>query len=391
MSYELRDFYDASVIADIAGDLKRAYPAFEVRAFTKQCLEGLAPLSLTGRAAHIAAAMRRHLPADFDQVADILERSLGDHHASTESFGMAPFKYLPHTMLTASDGLGHFEASMRLQYELTQRFTAEFSIRAFLNTHPEATYERLIDWSSDRNPHVRRLVSEGSRPRLPWAPRLRHFQKDPTPVLALLERLKDDPELYVRRSVANNLNDIAKDHPEVVVDICRRWLTEVRSGRASARPNREWIVKQALRSLVKAGHPGALELMGAGAKPKIRLEDVRMTPQRVRQGGRVECTLSLVSASRAPQDLLIDYAVHYVKADGRTNPKVFKLKRVTLGRGEVLPIRIPLKLADLTTRTHYPGRHAVELMVNGRRYPVGTFTLAGGGTIRPRLHAKGPE
>lgn len=378
---ELRDFYDASVIVDIARDLKRAYPAFTVGAFTKECLDGLAPLSLTGRAAHIAAAMRRHLPADFDQVADILERSLGSHHDSTESFGMAPFKYLPHTMLVASDGLGHFEASMRLQYEITQRFTAEFSIRAFLNGHPEATYARLVEWSADPNPHVRRLVSEGSRPRLPWAPRLRHFQKDPEPVLALLERLKDDPELYVRRSVANNLNDIAKDHPEVVVDTCRRWLTE---GRTSARPaaraearalRRQWIVKHALRSLVKAGHSGALELMGAGAKPKIRLDDVRIAPKRVRKGGRVECTLSLVSTARAPQDLLIDYVVHYVKADGRTSPKVFKLKRLTLGPGEASPIRLTVKLADLTTRKHYPGKHTIGLLVNGQRFPVGDFRL----------------
>ena len=188
MAYELRDFYDASVIADIAGDLKRAYPAFNARAFTKECLDGLAPLSLTGRAAHIAAAMRRHLPEDFDQVAEILERSLGHHTPAADASSMASFKFMAHAMLTASDGLGHFEASMRLQYEITQRFTAEFSIRAFLDAHPVATYARLVEWSVDPSPHVRRLVSEGSRPRLPWAPRLRHFQKDPTPVLALLER-----------------------------------------------------------------------------------------------------------------------------------------------------------------------------------------------------------
>jgi len=371
VSYELRDFYDASVIADIARDLKSAHPAFDTRAFTKECLDGLAPLSLTGRAAHIAAAMRRHLPADFDQVADILERSLGAHTSAADASSMAPFKFMPHTILTASDGLQwrHFEASMRLQYEITQRFTAEFSIRAFLNAHPEATYARLVEWSVDPSPHVRRLVSEGSRPRLPWAPRLRHFQQDPTPVLALLERLKDDSELYVRRSVANNLNDIAKDHPDVVVALCRRWLAE------DPAPNRKWIVSHALRSLVKAGHPGALELMGAGAKPKIRLDDVRITPKRVKKGGRVECTLSLVSTAREPQDLLIDYVVHYVKADGRTSPKVFKLKRLTLARGASAPIRIVIKLAELTTRKHYPGRHSVGLLVNGQKYVVGDFQL----------------
>jgi len=366
---ELRDFYDDSIIADIARDLKRAYPQFNDRRFIAECLDGLEPLSLTGRAAHIAAAMRRHLPTDFDQVADILERSLGKQHESTDSFGMAPFKYLPHTMVVASDGLDHFEASMRLQYELTQRFTAEFSIRAFLNAHPDATYTRLVEWSTDPNAHVRRLVSEGSRTRLPWAPRLRHFQKDPTPVLALLERLKDDPDLYVRRSVANSLNDVAKDHPELVVDVCGRWLK-------GASPERRWIVKHALRSLVKAGHPGALELMGAGAAPKIRLDHVRITPKRVRIGGRVECTCDLVSAAPTDQDLLIDYVVHYVKADGRTSPKVFKLKRVTVGRGEAAALRFTIKFADLTTRRHYPGRHNLALRINGKDFPLGSTMVS---------------
>lgn len=368
MATELRDFYDAAVIADIARDLARAWPAFAEAAFVRQATTGLAPLSLTGRAAHIAAAMRAHLPGDFSKAGAILLRALGPRHASTETFGMAPFKYLPHTMFVATHGLEHFDVSMELQYEITQRFTAEFSIRAFLNAHPKETLARLTTWSTDPDPHVRRLVSEGTRPRLPWAPRLRHFQKDPTPVLALLEGLKDDPELYVRRSVANSLNDIAKDHPDLVVDRCREWLV-------GATPERRWIVSHALRSLVKSGHQGALALLGAGTVPKVTITAVRITPKRVPLGGTVTITAIVTSASRAAQDLLIDYAVHYVKADGRTSPKVFKLKRVSLGGGDEAPIRITIKLANLTTRTHYPGRHAVELRINGRAFPVGTFVV----------------
>lgn len=368
MADELRTFFNEALIRDIARDLKRVYPALKDTVFVAECLDGLAPLSLTGRAAHIAAVMVRHLPADFAKAAKILERSLGSPHASTDTFGMSPFKYMPHTMFVATHGLKHFDASMRLQYEITQRFTAEFSIRAFLNEHPEATYAQMLTWSTDANPHVRRLSSEGIRPRLPWAPRLRHFQKDPAPVLALLEQLKDDPELYVRRSVANNLNDIAKDHPDLVVDVCRRWLTD-------ATPERRWIVNHALRSLVKSGHQGALDLLGAGSAPKIRLEDRRITPKRVKQGGRVECTCTVTSAARTPQDLLIDYVVHYVKADGRTSPKVFKLTRTELAPRQSVPLRFTIKLGDLTTRKHYPGVHAVELKVNGRRVEVGTFTL----------------
>jgi 3-methyladenine DNA glycosylase AlkC len=365
---ELRDFYDESVIKDIAGDLKRAHPSFNTRAFVAACLDGLAPLSLTGRAAHIAEAMRRHLPSGFPRVAAILERSLGPLHPTTESFGMAPFKYMPHALIVASDGLSHFDAAMKLQHAITQRFTAEFSIRAFLNAHPDATYARLVEWSTDPSPHVRRLVSEGTRPRLPWAPRLRHFQKDPAPVLALLERLKDDDALYVRRSVANSLNDIAKDHPDVVVDVCRRWL-------ADASPERRWVVTHALRSLVKAGHPGALDLVGAGTAPKVRIDGIRITPSKVGRNGRVVCTFTVTSTARRSQDLLIDYAVHYMKANGQTRPKVFKLKRVTLDRDEPLSLTIGITLADLTTRKHYPGRHDIDVLINGQRTALGRFTL----------------
>jgi 3-methyladenine DNA glycosylase AlkC len=368
MSYELRDFFDATVIRDIARDLKRAHAPFPERRFVTAALEGLAPLSLTGRGAHIASAMRRCLPEDFGEAADILMRSLGPVHAGSESFGMQPFKYLPHTMYVAEHGLDHFEAAMALQMALTQRFSAEFSIRAYLNRHPDATYSRLLEWAGHEDVHVRRLVSEGTRPRLPWAPRLRVFQNDPAPVLALLERLKDDPELYVRRSVANSLNDIAKDHPETVIATCSRWLVK-------ASPDRRWIVGHALRSLVKQGHRGALALIGAGGKPSIRIEEVRVSPAKVRRGGVVTVNAAIVSTSRASQDLLIDYVVHYMKANGRSNPKVFKLKRISLPAKGTSALAFRIKLADLTTRKHHPGRHGVDLLVNGRRYPLGEFVL----------------
>ena len=163
---------------------------------------------------------------------------------------------------------------MQAQHELTQRFTAEFSIRPFIERHPEATLARLAQWTQDPSPHVRRLVSEGTRPRLPWASRLRDFQRDPAPVLALLERLKDDPELYVRRSVANNLNDIGKDHPDLLADVARRWLQ-------NASPERRWIVRHALRSAIKRAEPGALSALGYGAAPTLAIERVRIEPKRL--------------------------------------------------------------------------------------------------------------
>src|SRR5262249_59566100 len=168
---------------------------------------------------------------------------------------------LPHVLFVQKQGLDDFEPAMRAQYELTKRFSAESSIRAYLVRHPDATYARLRTWAGDESVRVRRLVREGTRPRLPWAPRLRAFQEDPRPVIALLELLKDDPERYVQRSVANNLNDIAKDHPDVAIETCRRWLD-------GASEDRAWIVRHALRTLVKKGDRRALNAIGAGDRPR---------------------------------------------------------------------------------------------------------------------------
>src|SRR5688572_30733780 len=216
--------------------VRAVHPGFPSEAFLRDVLAGYGPLSLTARGQHVAKALRRHLPADYPRALQVLLASASQPHDHRASGGMAAFLYMPHLFFVAQHGLDHFEDSMRAQHALTQRFTAEYSIRAFLEKHPEATLARLREWTRDPSAHVRRLVSEGTRPRLPWAPRLRAFQKDPRPVLELLELLRDDPEPYVRRSVANHLNDIAKDHPALAVEVCRRWSA------GDPPESRRWIV-----------------------------------------------------------------------------------------------------------------------------------------------------
>jgi 3-methyladenine DNA glycosylase AlkC len=237
------------------------------------------------------------------------------------------------------------------------------SIRPFLVKYPEGTYQRLLLWASDPNVHVRRLVSEGTRPRLPWAARLREFQRDPRPVLALLELLKDDPERYVQRSVANNLNDIGKDHPALLVEVCERWSVGASEGR-------RWIVKHALRSLVKKGNRGALLLLGVGATPKVTVRAVEVSPARARLGKAVTIAFELASRASVAQDLLIDCSVHFVKSNGSQRAKVFKLRRVRLAASATVRLLAKLSFLDLTTRKHYPGLHAVHLLVNGVTFPL---------------------
>jgi 3-methyladenine DNA glycosylase AlkC len=368
MAARLRDFYDERVVRGIARELEPACPGFDQAAFVRECLEGLAALELTGRAWHIAEALDRHLPRPFARAGEVLLSALGAAPAASGGAALEPFRYLPHVFLVQKYGLGDFELSMRLQYQLTQRFSAESSIRAFLAAYPDATYARLCEWATDPSVHVRRLVSEGTRPRLPWAPRLRAFQADPEPVLALLELLKDDPERYVQRSVANNLNDIGKDHPDRAAEICQRWLID-------APPARRWIVKHALRSLIKAGHRGALATLGVAARPRVEILAVRLSARKVRLGGGLRFSFELKSAAAREQSLMVDYAVHYVKANGATRAKVFKLRKLTLAAGARVKLTSSVSFVDLTTRRHYPGLHRIELRINGVAHELGSFRV----------------
>lgn len=368
MAEALKHFFDRTLITSLADAFAGVHPGLDRRRFVADAARGLADLELLARGAHIAAAMRRHLPEDYPTAARLIVASLGSELKTGDSLGMAPFRYLPHVCFVARYGLEFFEPSMQAQLELTKRFSAEFSIRPFIERYPERTYERLSLWVTHPNVHVRRLVSEGTRPRLPWASRLPEYQRDPTPVLGLLERLKDDPERYVQRSVANNLNDIGKDHPERLVEVCRAWSEGAGDGR-------RWIVKHALRSLVKRGHPGALALMGVGARPRVAVRGVSLAPPRPRRGDVLRVSFELASTGRTTQDLLVDYAVHFVKASGERRPKVFKLRRLELAPRRSVTLEARVSLADKTTRKHYPGRHAAELLVNGVRVPLCEFDV----------------
>ncbi len=322
MAEELKHILNEAAIRNLAGELRRVHAPFREKPFVAACRAGLDELALMARAWHIADVLHDHLPRPFAAAADILLASLRPKPAPDEN-GPSPLRYMPHLCFVQKYGLDDFETAMRAQYIFTQWFSAEFSIRAFLTKYPEETYARLLDWTGDANVHVRRLASEGTRPRLPWASRLPAFQADPRPVIALLERLKDDPERYVQRSVANNLNDIGKDHPDLLVELCRQWLV-------GASPERKWIVQHALRSLVKKGHPGALALLGVGARPDIRISDVSLTPRHVSVGDKLRFSFTIASTGQQAQDLLVDYAVHFVKANGASRPKVFKLRKIAL-------------------------------------------------------------
>lgn len=259
---------------------------------------------------------------------------------------------------------------MAAQYEITKQFTSEFSIRAFIEHRYEPTMTRLRTWATDPNEHVRRLVSEGTRPRLPWAARLPRFQHDPQPVLELLETLRDDPSDYVRRSVANNLNDIAKDHPAVVVEVCGRWW-------ADGDANRRRLVRHALRSLIKAGDPAALAVLGYRPDVNLGLDTVAVEPAVVQIGEKVSISCTVVNAGAQECPLLVDLVVDFVRANGKRSHKVFKVGSSSIAPGQNAQFRKSISLAQHSTRRHYPGTHHVRILINGVEHAAGDFDLQG--------------
>ena len=383
MAELLKNFFTPALVRRLAADIARVHPSFRTRAFVKEACAGLDDLELLDRGRHIAATLARHLPRTYPEAIEVLLHSLGPEHATDElvGVGMAPFFYLPHVIFVAERGLGHFDLSMHAQYELTRRFSAEFSIRAFIARDPERTLAVLRKWASEPNAHVRRLVSEGTRLRLPWASRVPWLDANPERVLELLELLKDDPTTMVRRSVANNLNDLGKLRPDLLVRTCAEWLD-------GASPERRALVEHALRSALKRGEPDALELLGYGGKADVSIEDVRVEPPRVPIGGRVSVRFALRSRSRAPQNLLVDLAVHFVNANGNATPKVFRVKRLVLPPRGRVELQTTVSLAVHTTRKPRPGTHAVDILLNGEARRAGSFRVTEKGTA-PHGHPGG--
>jgi 3-methyladenine DNA glycosylase AlkC len=246
----------------LAQNIRYVYPDFEVRKFSQASLKGLDDMELLDRCQHIAACLHEFLPKPYSEAIEILINSFTPKKTDTNDLAAGGFFYMPHNFFISDYGLDKqynnkkdpFNASMKALYELTTRFSSELAIRVFLIEHQERSFKKISKWVKDPNPHVRRLCSEGTRPKLPWAKRIPSLIKDPTPSLPILEALKNDESLYVRRSVANHMGDIAKDHPELVFETCERWLDE------GASKELKWVIRHALRYPAKKENPVALDL-----------------------------------------------------------------------------------------------------------------------------------
>ncbi|NRG16782.1 DNA alkylation repair protein [Rhizobiales bacterium] len=372
MAEPLKNIFSPELVRSMASVFSNRWNSFDAEGFATETLDGFEELELKQRSQRITRTLACHLPEDFPHAAEIVLDCLGpvlsevDFDARSDGRGLTGWATLPLADYVAEKGTAHFETTMLLLKELTMRCSAEFAIRPVLLRAPEKTLEVLHDWTDHPNQHVRRLVSEGTRPRLPWAPKLPQFIADPAPVMELLEKLKDDKEEYVRRSVANNLNDISKDHPDKIAQTAKRWLE-------GAGKNRARLVRHACRTLIKKGHPETLAALGFG--PARVRADFLSVSQSVEFGSDLEFEAEIVSTSPEPQKLVIDYVIHHRKANGGTSPKVFKWRNVMLEGGGSIRLFKRHGMREITTRKYYAGGHAIDIQVNGEIIATRPFTL----------------
>ncbi|MDR7056910.1 3-methyladenine DNA glycosylase AlkC [Pseudomonas koreensis] len=345
----LKEIFNAQRLQHIADEMSAVYPAFKAKAFLKHAQEGLAELSVMQRMARVSESLHAVLPLDYEDSLHVLRELAPRLNSGFVSMS------LPHYV--ASYGAHAFDTSMDALKYFTTFGSSEFAIRYFLRSDLERSLERMHDWTRDDNHHVRRLASEGSRPRLPWSFRLEAMQANPKLAAGILDRLRADESLYVRKSVANHLNDVTKVHPEWVLDTIEGWSLENK--------HTAWIAKHALRSLIKQGDVRALTVIGAGAKAEVELLDVKVEPAVVRLGEPITLSLTVKSMVAHEQRLVIDYAIEYVKANGGVSKKVFKLKTLGLVGFRTEVVRRNQVIKDFTTRKHFAGRHGVQVMVNG--------------------------
>ncbi|MGS2720368.1 DNA alkylation repair protein [Paraglaciecola aestuariivivens] len=371
MAELLKDKYSIQVAKDIAYSINQVYAPFDSSGFVKHVAQGFDELELMARAAKIAQSLGYYLPQDFAQSVNILLASLKVPIELDANNNMAGFWYLPHNLYVAQHGLHDFELSMSAFYHMTQKFSCEFAIRPFIQAYPTQAIALFKQWAKDPNLDVRRLVSEGTRTRLPWAKQLPEFIQDPSPVIQLLELLKDDSELYVRRSVANNLNDIGKDHPNLLTEIAARWWK-------GANAQRKWLVKHALRSAIKRADVTALQILGYQQNVELSIQGLTVSPTTVVKGQSVELAFSLTNQSQQSVALMVDFALHFVKANGQSKPKVFKLKALQLAAQSHQDFVKKISFKPMTTRTLYSGVHKLEVIVNGKVLQVTDFYLDAG-------------
>ncbi|MEU7372710.1 DNA alkylation repair protein [Streptomyces albidoflavus] len=367
--YGLKRHFDGEAARLLGGKVRALHPAFDIEGYAAEVERRIPDKELKGRVLVLAEGLRTRLPGGYPDAVAVLLGALGVELAEGEGMFTTSWFLMPVARFVEEYGLDHPEVSLDAIEAITRCHTGEYAIRPYIQQHHTLTMRRVARWAHSPSHNVRRLASEGVRPRLPWARTLDLFVKNPVPVLDILEPLRGDPSPYVRKSVANNLNDIARDHPDTVLTTALRWLEE------SPTPETEWTVKHGLRTLVKKGDQRALALLGATGGEHIEVARLSLTPTTLTVGDTLVIDFDLTNTDDRTHHVTVDYVVHHVRGNGRTTPKVFKLTTLELAPGERRGLRKLHPVREIRTRTYHPGEHQVDIQVNGLVKGAGRFGL----------------
>ncbi|MFC4303005.1 DNA alkylation repair protein [Cohnella boryungensis] len=350
MAEPLKAMYNESFLQAFGHKVKKAYEAFDEAAFLRLALgEGWETLELKQRMRRITESLRATLPEDYEQALDVLE-------SIAEQCRGFPYLFFPD--FVEKYGLNHWVRSLAALKKFTPMSSSEFAVRPFIKRDPERMMAQMLEWSVHPDEHVRRLASEGCRPRLPWADALPALKRDPAPILPILERLKADGAEYVRRSVANNLNDISKDHPELVLKLAKAWQ--------GLGPGTDWIIRHACRGLLKAANPEAMALFGIVPQEGLEVTEWSLSESVIAIGESVSFRYGVRVAAPGEVKLRIELAVYFPRSTGKQYRKLFKLTEKAVACEADVQGGRSFSFADLSTRKHYPGVHRMALVVNGR-------------------------
>ncbi|MEW4969669.1 DNA alkylation repair protein [Bacillus stercoris] len=344
---DLKEIFNEELLTRLIHHVRSSYPDFNKDQFKDTLqLETWPELTLKERMRRITVSLYETLPKQYVEALAIL-RETAPHFKGLSGILFPDY--------VEQYGLAHWEESIKALEYFTQYSTSEFAVRPFLLLDQEKMIAQLRTWSEHENEHVRRLASEGSRPRLPWGKSIPALKSDPTPVLPILEKLMQDESLYVRKSVANNLNDISKTHPHLLQKVADQWY--------GTHPHTDWIIKHAYRTLLKKGDKQALALFGYGNADSIHLHDLTCQPSRIAIGESLE--FSFYIHSDRDQKVRIEYAIDFVKARGQRHQKVFNITETNIRKNETKSYTRIQSFKDLTTRKHYKGIHTLSVIING--------------------------
>jgi 3-methyladenine DNA glycosylase AlkC len=359
-----KNWINEDVVSKITSEISFVYPKFNANEFKKVSLE-LKPLELKARTQVITKYLKLYLPNNYLTSLNIISKVLNKKI-------LKGFELWPFSEYISQHGLNDFDESIKVLNELTKLFTSEFAIRPFIIKDHKKVLNYFKKCVKDENHHVRRWVSEGSRPLLPWGQKLNVFIENPELTIKLLDSLKYDEELYVRKSVANHLNDISKFNPKLVIETLKVWQKNV-SAKDFEKIN--WIKRHALRTLIKKGDQAALSLMGISSKLELKTSKIILSKSKFKIGDSLEFKFTLESKSKVKQKIVVDYLMYFLKSNGKKSPKVFKLKTFEIMPKEKIIIKKVHSLRKITTMKFYSGKHAISLQINGQEGEKFFWTL----------------